>query len=39
MLLRELDAAGRHGGVNVMDIREAKGVQVGDHNTQTNTFN
>ncbi|NUK25744.1 hypothetical protein HRW14_12050 [Streptomyces lunaelactis] len=39
LLLRELDAAGRQGGVNVIDIRGAKGVQVGDHNTRTNTFN
>ncbi|MET7520495.1 hypothetical protein ABZS88_45700 [Streptomyces sp. NPDC005480] len=26
-------------GANVVDAREAKGIQVGNHNTQTNTFN
>ncbi|MFE3520874.1 hypothetical protein ACFXOD_04635 [Streptomyces sp. NPDC059161] len=36
-LLREL---GRHpSAANVVDARDAKGVQIGDGNTQTNTFN
>ncbi|MFI5749885.1 hypothetical protein ACIBBE_29045 [Streptomyces sp. NPDC051644] len=38
-LLRELGVSGRHDPTHVVDAREAQGVQVGDHNTQTNTFN
>ncbi|NUK02571.1 hypothetical protein HRW23_29335 [Streptomyces lunaelactis] len=38
-LLRDLGVAGSYAGANVVDAREAKGVQVGDDNTQTNTFN
>ncbi|MFC5034856.1 hypothetical protein ACQFX6_37815 [Streptomyces sp. DSM 41987] len=35
LLLRDLGVA----GANVVDARDAKGVQIGDNNTQTNTFN
>ncbi|WP_405496506.1 hypothetical protein [Streptomyces sp. NBC_00096] len=38
-LLRELGTAGPHAPAQVVDAREAKGVQIGDRNTQTNTFN
>ncbi|MGW2182964.1 hypothetical protein ACWCXX_33845 [Streptomyces sp. NPDC001732] len=38
-LLRELGAAGQQPRMNVVDAREARGAQIGDHNTQTNTFN
>ncbi|MFD7553811.1 MULTISPECIES: hypothetical protein [unclassified Streptomyces] len=38
-LLQDLGGVGDQTGVNVVDAREAKGVQVGDCNTQTNTFN
>ncbi|WP_369233844.1 hypothetical protein AB5J56_18440 [Streptomyces sp. R21] len=34
-----LKAAGHTTGAYVVDASQAKGVQVGDHNTQTNTFN
>ncbi|WP_460402985.1 RIP homotypic interaction motif-containing protein [Actinophytocola sediminis] len=37
-LMAQLEAAGGP-TVIVADVREAKGVQLGDHNTQTNTFN
>jgi hypothetical protein len=38
-LLAATDLAGSHTGKYTVDVREAKGVQVGDNNTQTNTFN
>jgi hypothetical protein len=37
-LLAGLDPAGARAGKYSVDLREAKGVMVGDHNTQTNTF-
>ncbi len=37
-LLALLDEAGARTGKYTMDVRGAQGVQVGDHNTQTNTF-
>ncbi|MFC7280015.1 hypothetical protein ACFQS1_39165 [Paractinoplanes rhizophilus] len=37
-LLRLTDPAGSAAGKYQVDLREAKGVQVGDHNTQHNTF-
>nr|CEL20868.1 Membrane protein involved in colicin uptake [Kibdelosporangium sp. MJ126-NF4]CTQ98327.1 Membrane protein involved in colicin uptake [Kibdelosporangium sp. MJ126-NF4] len=37
-LLEQLEAAGQQPRVNVVDARGAKGAQIGDHNTQTNTF-
>jgi hypothetical protein len=37
-LMALLDAAGRQSGKYLVDLRGAQGVQVGDHNTQTNTF-
>jgi len=38
-LLAATDPAGSQVGKYTVDVREAKGVQVGDNNTQTNTFN
>lgn len=37
-LMALLDAAGTQSGKYLVDLRTAQGVQVGDHNTQTNTF-
>jgi hypothetical protein len=37
-LLDLVDPSGSTGGKYQIDVREAKGVQVGDHNTQHNTF-
>ncbi|WP_458085701.1 hypothetical protein [Streptomyces spinosirectus] len=37
-LLALLDPAGTHAGAGRIDLREAQGVQVGDGNTQHNTF-
>jgi hypothetical protein len=37
-LLQELETAGQRPRLNVVDAREAQGTQIGDHNTQTNTF-
>ncbi|HEV7650452.1 MAG TPA: hypothetical protein VGP26_20080 [Actinophytocola sp.] len=37
-LMTLLDAAGSQSGKYQVDVRGALGVQVGDHNTQTNTF-
>jgi NADP-dependent 3-hydroxy acid dehydrogenase YdfG len=37
-LLALLDEAGSRAGKYTVDLRGAQGVQVGDHNTQTNTF-
>jgi hypothetical protein len=37
-LLARLDPAGAHAGKYSVDLREARGVMVGDQNTQTNTF-
>jgi hypothetical protein len=37
-LMALLDPAGSRAGKYVVDVRGAQGVQVGDHNTQTNTF-
>jgi hypothetical protein len=37
-VLALLDPAGTRAGKYIVDTRGAKGVQVGDHNTQTNTF-
>ncbi|MGH3569434.1 MAG: RIP homotypic interaction motif-containing protein [Pseudonocardia sp.] len=38
-LLAATDPAGSQAGKYTVDVREAKGVQVGDNNTQDNTFN
>jgi hypothetical protein len=38
-LLRLVDPEGVTAGKYRVDLREARGVQVGDHNTQHNTFN
>jgi len=38
-LLRELGTADWQSSAQRVDARDAKGVQIGDHNTQTNTFN
>jgi hypothetical protein len=38
-LLQDLSVAGQQARVSLVDAREARGVQVGDHNSQTNTFN
>ncbi len=37
-LMALLDAAGTQSGKYLVDLRGAQGVQVGDRNTQTNTF-
>jgi hypothetical protein len=37
-LMALLDAAGTQSGKYLVDLRGAQGVQVGDHNTQMNTF-
>jgi hypothetical protein len=37
-LLALVDSAGTRAGKYTVDLRDAKGVQVGDHNTQHNTF-
>jgi hypothetical protein len=37
-LLALLDPTGTRAGKYMVDLRGAQGVQVGDHNTQTNTF-
>ena len=37
-LLRLVDPSGWAAGKYVVDLRDAMGVQVGDHNTQHNTF-
>jgi hypothetical protein len=37
-LMRLVDEAGSRSGKYVLTIRDSQGVQVGDHNTQTNTF-
>jgi hypothetical protein len=38
-LLSLVDPAGARSGKYYVSIRGSQGVQVGDHNTQTNTFN
>ncbi|KMS71093.1 hypothetical protein ACM01_28650 [Streptomyces viridochromogenes] len=38
-LLQDMDGVDPQGGPRFVDAREAKGVQIGSHNTQTNTFN
>ena len=37
-LMSLVDAAGSRAGKHTVDVREAQGVQVGDHNTQDNVF-
>jgi hypothetical protein len=37
-LMALVDTAGQAAGKYVVDLRSAQGVQVGDHNVQTNTF-
>jgi hypothetical protein len=37
-LLALVDEVGTRSGKYLVDVRGAQGVQVGDHNTQTNTF-
>ncbi len=37
-LMSLMDEAGSRSGKYVVAVRESQGVQVGDHNTQTNTF-
>ncbi|MGW7596929.1 hypothetical protein [Streptomyces antimycoticus] len=38
-LLRDIGLAEPRDGAGFVDARQAKGVQIGDHNMQTNTFN
>jgi len=38
-LVALMDPAGASAGKQTVDLREAKGVRAGDHNTQTNTVN
>ncbi len=37
-LMSLIDEAGSRSGKYVVAVRDSQGVQVGDHNTQTNTF-
>ncbi len=37
-LMRLVDEAGSRSGKYLVAVRDSQGVQVGDHNTQTNTF-
>lgn len=37
-LMALVDAAGSQAGKYLVDVRGGQGVQVGDHNTQSNTF-
>jgi hypothetical protein len=37
-LMKLIDEAGSESGKYVVTVRESRGVQVGDRNTQTNTF-
>ena len=37
-LMNLLDQAGSRSGKYLVSVRDSQGVQVGDHNTQTNTF-
>jgi len=37
-LMSLIDEAGARSGKYVVSVRDSQGVQVGDHNTQTNTF-
>jgi hypothetical protein len=37
-LMSLVDEAGSRGGKYVVTVRDSQGVQVGDHNTQTNIF-
>lgn len=37
-LMSLVDKAGSQSGKYVVTVRDSQGVQVGDHNTQTNTF-
>ncbi len=37
-LMRLVDQAGSQSGKYAVTVRDSQGVQVGDHNTQTNTF-
>jgi RIP homotypic interaction motif len=37
-LMRLVDEAGSRSGKYLVTVRDSQGVQVGDHNTQTNTF-
>ena len=37
-LMRLVDEAGSRSGKYLVAVRDSHGVQVGDHNTQTNTF-
>ncbi|MFD9605266.1 hypothetical protein ACFQ6O_42525 [Streptomyces sp. NPDC056441] len=38
-LLRDMGLAEPRDGTGFVDVRQAKGVQIGNRNTQTNTFN
>jgi len=38
-LMRLIDEAGARAGKYTVDVRGAKGVQIGDHNRQDNVFN
>ena len=38
-LMSLVDAAGSRAGKYAVDVQGSQGVQVGDHNTQRNTFN
>ena len=37
-LMSLIDEAGSRAGKYAVTVRDSQGVQVGDHNTQTNTF-
>jgi hypothetical protein len=37
-LMSLVDGAGSRSGKYAVTVRDSQGVQVGDHNTQTNTF-
>lgn len=37
-LMRLIDEAGSRSGKYAVTVRDSQGVQIGDHNTQTNTF-
>jgi RIP homotypic interaction motif len=37
-LMRLVDEAGSRSGKYLVAVRDSQGVQIGDHNTQTNTF-
>ena len=38
-VMAHIDPSGSQAGKYIVNLTDARGVQVGDHNTQTNTFN